>query len=141
MKLKYKILAITLLVLSLSSCSSALFARESYTITKAQIGSLSANLATLKDLTVQLRLKLNNYKQGLLTTSQELKQSEAKLELAESESNIFILRLSNQQNLLTEQSKSLTTAKKSLKQLRRRDKAKDILFMILIGAAVANGMR
>jgi hypothetical protein len=47
--------------------------------------------------------------------------------------------LGNQQKMLTEQSKSLTSAKRSLKQLRRRDKAKTILFTIIVGAALIAG--
>jgi chromosome segregation ATPase len=131
--------SLILLVLSLLFCSSLAFARESYTITGAQVASLSQNLMILKDLTLKLRQNLDSYKQELQATAQELKQSEAKLELAEKESNIFILNLTNQQTMLTEQSKSLKSAKVSLKRLRRKDKAKNILFMILIGAAVVAG--
>jgi len=131
---KLLIISVFLWVLS----ASPLFARESYTITGAQISSLSANLTTLKELTQTLRLKLDSYKQALQATAQELKVSEAKLEKAESESNTFILRLSNQQTMLTEQSKSLNNAKTSLKRLRRKDKAKNILFMMILGAVIAN---
>lgn len=131
-----KILIISVFLWVLSA--SPLFARESYTITGAQISSLSANLTTLKELTISLRLKLDSYKQALQATAQELKVSEAKLEKAESESNTFILRLSNQQTMLTEQSKSLSNAKASLKRLRRKDKAKNILFMLILGAVIAN---
>jgi len=131
-----KILIISVFLWVLSA--SPLFARESYTITGAQISSLSANLTTLKELTISLRLKLDSYKQALQATAQELKVSEAKLEKAESESNTFILRLSNQQTMLTEQSKSLSNAKTSLKRLRRKDKAKNILFMLILGAVIAN---
>ena len=132
MKLKYRILII--LALSWVLSASPLFARESYTITGAQISSLSANLTTLKDLTIKLRLKLDSYKQALQATAQELQVSQLRLEKAENESNTFILRLSNQQTMLTEQSKSLCNAKTSLKRLRRKDKAKNILFAIIIGA-------
>ena len=132
MKLKYRILII--LALSWVLSASPLFARESYTITGAQISSLSANLTTLKDLTIKLRLKLDSYKQALQATAQELQVSQLRLEKAENESNTFILRLSNQQTMLTEQSKSLSNAKTSLKRLRRKDKAKNILFAIIIGA-------
>lgn len=132
MKLKYRILII--LALSWVLSASPLFARESYTITGAQISSLSANLTTLKDLTIKLRLKLDSYKQALQATAQELQVSQLRLEKAENESNTFILRLSNQQTMLTEQSKSLSNAKTSLRRLRRKDKAKNILFAIIIGA-------
>ena len=132
MKLKYRILII--LALSWVLSASPLFARESYTITGAQISSLSANLTTLKDLTIKLRLKLDSYKQALQATAQELQVSQLRLEKAENESNTFILRLSNQQTMLTEQSKSLSNAKTSSKRLRRKDKAKNILFAIIIGA-------
>ena len=131
---KLLIISVFLWVLS----ASPLFARESYTITGEQISSLSANLTTLKELTQTLRLKLDSYKQALQATAQELKVSEAKLEKAESESNTFILRLSNQQTMLTEQSKSLSNAKTLLKRLRRKDKAKNILFMLILGAVIAN---
>ena len=131
---KLLIISVFLWVLS----ASPLFARESYTITGEQISSLSANLTTLKELTQTLRLKLDSYKQALQATAQELKVSEAKLEKAESESNTFILRLSNQQTMLTEQSKSLSNAKASLKRLKRKDKAKNILFMLILGAVIAN---
>jgi hypothetical protein len=45
--------------------------------------------------------------------------------------------LGNQQKMLTEQSQSLTIAKKSLKRLRRKDKAKDFLFVLVIGGLIA----
>jgi len=131
-----KILIISVFLWVLSA--SPLFARESYTITGAQISSLSANLTTLKELTISLRLKLDSYKQALQATAQELQVSQLRLEKAESESNTFILRLSNQQTMLTEQSKSLSNAKASLKRLRRKDKAKNILFMLILGAVIAN---
>ena len=131
-----KLLIISVLLLVLSA--SPLFARESYTITGAQIAKLSENLTTLKELTQTLRLKLDSYKQALQATAQELQVSQLRLEKAESESNTFILRLSNQQTMLTEQSKSLSNAKTSLKRLRRKDKAKNILFMLILGAVVAN---
>ncbi len=131
-----KILIISVFLLVLSA--SPLFARESYTITGEQISSLSANLTTLKELTQNLRLKLDSYKQALQATAQELQVSQLRLEKAENESNTFILRLSNQQTMLTEQSKSLNNAKTSLKRLRRKDKAKNILFMLILGAVIAN---
>lgn len=131
---KLLIISVFLWVLS----ASPLFARESYTITGEQISSLSANLTTLKELTQTLRLKLDSYKQALQATAQELQVSQLRLEKAESESNTFILRLSNQQMMLTEQSKSLSNAKASLKRLRRKDKAKNILFMLILGAVIAN---
>jgi len=131
-----KLLIISVLLLVLSA--SPLFARESYTITGAQIAKLSENLTTLKELTQTLRLKLDSYKQALQATAQELQVSQLRLEKAESESNTFILKLSNQQAMLTEQSKSLSNAKTSLKRLRRKDKAKNILFMLILGAVVAN---
>lgn len=124
------------LLLSALCCSSPLFARESYTITEAQVESLSANLTTLNSLTTSLRAKLDNYKQELQATAQELKQSELRLVKAENESNTFILTLKKQEATLIEQSKSLQTAKKSLKRLRRKDKAKNILFgLIIVGLA------
>lgn len=131
---KFLIISVFLWVLS----ASPLFARESYTITGEQISSLSANLTTLKELTISLRLKLDSYKQALQATAQELQASQLRLEKAESESNTFILRLSNQQTMLTEQSKSLNSAKASLKRLRRKDKAKNILFVLILGAVIAN---
>ena len=131
---KLLIISVFLWVLS----ASPLFARELYTITGEQISSLSANLTTLKELTQNLRLKLDSYKQALQATAQELQVSQLRLEKAENESNTFILRLSNQQTMLTEQSKSLNNAKTSLKRLRRKDKAKNILFMLILGAVIAN---
>lgn len=138
MKLKFQIQICILLLSLLLLPSLRSFAEESYTITGAQIASLSQNLTTLKGLTLSLRQQLWNSNQELQAIAQELKASEAKLERAEDESNTFILKLVNQQNKLTEQSKSLTTAKKSLKRLRRRDKAKNILFMLIIGGLVAS---
>lgn len=138
MKLKFQIQICILLLSLLLLPSLRSFAGESYTITGAQIASLSQNLTTLKGLTLSLRQQLWNSNQELQAIAQELKASEAKLERAEDESNTFILKLVNQQNKLTEQSKSLTTAKKSLKRLRRRDKAKNILFMLIIGGLVAS---
>ena len=136
MKLKSARIALTLLALSLWLCLSPAFARESYTITVAQMERLSENLATLNSLIVSLRAKLDNYKQELQATAQELKQSEARLVKAETESNTFILTLKKQEMTLTEQSKSLQSAKASLKRLRRKDKAKNILFgLIIVGLA------
>lgn len=137
MQLRSTLVIVTFLLLLPFMSSSSLFAQESYTITKAQIGSLSANLTTLKDLITNLRLNLDSYKQELQVTALELQQSEGKLELAENESNIFILKLQNQQNLLTEQSKSLANAKTSLKRLRRKNRAKDVLFALIIGGLIA----
>jgi septal ring factor EnvC (AmiA/AmiB activator) len=131
--------SLILLVLSLLFCSSLAFARESYTITGAQVASLSQNLTTLKSLTQELRQKLGSYDMRLQATALELEQSQTELETAKDECKTFILRLNNQQTMLTEQSKSLKSAKVSLKRLRRKDKAKNILFMILIGAAVVAG--
>ena len=91
---------------------------------------MSENLATLNSLIVSLRAKLDSYKQELQATAQELKQSEARLVKAENESNTFILTLKKQEATLTEQSKSLQSAKASLKRLRRKDKAKDILIYV-----------
>lgn len=132
MKLKSARIALTLLVLSLWLCLSPAFARESYTITVAQVERLSENLATLNSLIVSLRAKLDNYKRELQATAQELKQSEARLVKAETESNTFMLTLKKQEMTLTEQSKSLQSAKASLKRLRRKDKAKNILFGLII---------
>jgi chromosome segregation ATPase len=135
-KLKSARIALTLLVLSLWLCLSPAFARESYTITVAQVERLSENLATLKELVLSLRAKLDNYKQELQATAQELQLSESRLVKAENESNTFILTLKKQEMTLIEQSKSLQSAKVSLKQLRRRNKAKDILFtLIIVGLA------
>ena len=125
------------LVLSLLLCSSSLFARESYTITVAQVDSLSKNLQELKDLITLLRQNLDNYKQTLQATEKELQVSQSNLVKAENESNVFILKLDNQLTMLTEQSDLLKSAKRSLKRLRRKDKAKNVLFGILIGAAIA----
>jgi hypothetical protein len=47
--------------------------------------------------------------------------------------------LDNQQKRLAEQSKSLQSAKTSLKRLRRKDRAKNILFVVLLGAAATIG--
>jgi len=125
------------LALSLVLCSSPLFARESYTITVAQIDNLSQNLRALKDLIQSLRQQLDSYKQTLQTTEKELQVSQLRLEKAENESNTFILRLSDQQKKLTEQSSLLKNANKSLKRLRRKDKAKNILFALIIGGLLA----
>ena len=136
MKLKSARIALICLALSLCLCLSPAFARESYTITVAQVERLSENLATLNSLIVSLRAKLDSYKRELQATAQELKQSEARLVKAENESNTFILTLKKQEATLTEQSKSLQSAKASLMRLRRRNKAKDILFgLIIVGLA------
>lgn len=132
MKSKSARIALICLALSLCLCLSPAFALESYTITVAQVERLSENLATLNSLIVSLRAKLNSYKQELQATAQELKQSEARLVKAENESNTFILTLKKQEMTLTEQSKSLQSAKASLKRLRRKDKAKNILFGLII---------
>lgn len=137
MKLKSARIALTFLVLSLWLCLSPAFALASYTITEAQVERLSENLATLNSLIVSLRAKLDNYKQELQATAQELKQSEARLVKAENESNTFILTLKKQEMTLTEQSKSLQSAKASLKRLRRKDNAKNILFGLIIVGFVA----
>lgn len=136
MKSKSARIALICLALSLWLCLSPAFARESYTITVAQVERLSENLTTLKELVLSLRAKLDSYKRELQATAQELKQSEARLIKAENESNTFILTLKKQEMTLTEQSKSLQSAKASLKRLRRRNKAKDILFgLIIVGLA------
>ena len=136
MKLKSAQITLVFLALSLWLCLSPAFARESYTITEAQITALSANLQTLNDLITNLRAKLDSYKRELQATSQELQLSESRLVKAENESNTFILTLKKQEATLTEQSKSLQNAKASLKRLRRRNKAKDILFtLIIVGLA------
>jgi uncharacterized protein (DUF3084 family) len=136
MKLRSIRIALICLLLSAFCFSSPLFARESYTITVAQVEALSTNLTTLNSLITSLRAKLDNYKQELQATAQELKQSELRLVKAENESNTFILTLKKQEATLTEQSKSLQTAKKSLKRLRRKDKAKNLLFMLIIGGLI-----
>ena len=136
MKLKSIRTLLICLLLSAFCCSSPLFARESYTITVAQVEALSENLRTLNDLITSLRAKLDNYKQELQATAQELQLSENRLVKAENESNTFILTLKKQEATLTEQSKSLQSAKKSLRRLRRKDKAKNILFgLIIVGLA------
>lgn len=137
MKLRSIRTLLIFLLLSAFCLSSPLFARESYTITVAQVEALSANLTTLNSLITSLRAKLDNYKQELQATAQELKQSELRLVKAENESNTFILTLKKQEATLTEQSKSLQSAKKSLKRLRRKDKAKNLLFMLIIGGLMA----
>ena len=137
MKLKSARIALIFLALSLWLCLSPAFAQGSYTITEAQVERLSENLATLNSLIINLRAKLDNYKQELQVTAQELQLSEARLVKAENESNTFILTLKKQEATLTEQSKSLQSAKTSLKRLKRRNKAKDILFTLIIGALVA----
>lgn len=137
MKLRSIRTLLIFLLLSAFCLSSPLFARESYTITVAQVEALSANLTTLNSLISCLRAKLDNYKQELQATAQELKQSELRLVKAENESNTFILTLKKQEATLTEQSKSLQSAKKSLKRLRRKDKAKNLLFMLIIGGLMA----
>jgi Skp family chaperone for outer membrane proteins len=135
-KLKSARIALMLLALSLWLCLSPAFARESYTITVAQVERLSENLTTLKELVLSLRAKLDSYKQELQATAQELQASQLQLVKAENESNTFILTLKKQEMTLTEQSKSLQSAKVSLKRLRRRNKAKDILFgLIIVGLA------
>jgi prefoldin subunit 5 len=123
--------------LSAFCCSSPLYARESYTITVAQVEALTKSLTTLKNLTISLCQKLESYKQGLQVTAQELAASQQELKLVKSESNTFILKLNNQQKTLLMQSESLTSAKKSLKRLRRRNRAKDILFTLIIGGLIA----
>jgi septal ring factor EnvC (AmiA/AmiB activator) len=133
MKLKSARIALVYLLLSALFCLSPVFAHRSYTITEAQITALSENLQTLNDLITSLRAKLDGYKQELQATSQELRESENKLVKAENESNTFILTLKRQEATLTEQSKSLQSAKQSLKRLRRKDKAKNLLFMLIIG--------
>ena len=133
MKLKSAQIALVCLLLSALFCLSPLFAQASYTITEAQITALSANLQTLNDLITNLRAKLDSYKQELQATAQELQLSENRLIKAENESNTFILALKKQEATLTEQSKSLQSAKQSLKRLRRKDKAKNLLFMLVIG--------
>jgi septal ring factor EnvC (AmiA/AmiB activator) len=137
MKLKSIRTPLICLLLSVLCCSSPLFARESYTITVAQVEALSANLTTLNSLVISLRAKLDSYKQELQATAQELRESENKLVKAENESNTFILTLKKQEATLTEQSQSLQTAKKSLKRLRRKDNAKNILFGLIIVGFVA----
>ena len=137
MKLRSTRIVLICLLLSALCCLSPLYARESYTITVAQVEALSENLATLNSLITSLRAKLDNYKRELQATAQELKQSEARLVKAETESNTFILTLKKQEATLTEQSKSLQSAKASLKRLRRRNKAKDILFGLIIGGLIA----
>lgn len=131
-----KKLTLVCLALSLLLCSSPLFAQESYTITVAQVDSLSQNLQELKDLITLLRLNLDSYKQTLQATEKELQVSRSNLVKAENESNTFILSLANQQKMLTEQSGLLKSAKKSLRRLRRKDKAKNVLFAIIVGALV-----
>lgn len=118
-------------------CASPVFARESFTITVAQVEALTTSLTTLKNLTVNLCRKLESYKQGLQVTAQELAASQQELKLVKGESNTFILKLNNQQKTLLMQSESLNNAKKSLKRLRRRNKAKDILFGLIIGGLIA----
>ena len=137
MKLRSARIAIVFLALSLWLGLSPVFAQGSYAITEAQITALSANLQTLNDLITNLRAKLDSYKQELQATAQELQLSESRLVKAENESNTFILTLKKQEATLTEQSKSLQSAKTSLRRLRRRNKAKDILFMLIIGGLVA----
>lgn len=137
MKLKSARIALACLLLSALFCSSPVFAQRSYTITEAQITALSENLQTLNDLITSLRAKLDSYKQELQATAQELAQSEARLVKAENESNAFILTLKKQEVTLIEQSKSLQSAKQSLKRLRRKDKAKNLLFMLIIGGLMA----
>ena len=137
MKLKSTRIALICLLLSALCFLSPLYARESYTITVAQVEALTTNLTTLNSLITSLRAKLDSYKQELQATAQELEQSELKLVKAENESNTFILTLKKQEATLTEQSKSLQSAKTSLKRLRRRNKAKDILFTLIIGGLVA----
>ena len=137
MKLKSALIALVFLAVSLVCCLSPLYAQASYTITEAQITALSANLQTLNDLITSLRAKLDSYKQELQATAQELAQSEARLVKAENESNTFILTLKKQEATLTEQSKSLKNAKVSLRRLRRKDKAKNILFgLVIVGLVI-----
>ena len=136
MKLKSTRMALICLLLSVLCCSSPLYARESYTITVAQVEALTTSLTTLKNLTINLCQKLESYKQGLQVTAQELAASQQELKLVKGESNTFILKLNNQQKTLLMQSESLNNAKKSLKRLKRRNKAKDILFgLIIVGLA------
>lgn len=137
MKLRFQTLTLTLLLSCCLCCSSGLFARESYTITVEQIESLSANLEALNSLIKSLRQRLDNYKRELQATAQALETSEARLVRAENESNTFILTLKKQEAKLTEQSGLLKNAKTSLKRLRRRDKAKNVLFVLILGAVVA----
>lgn len=137
MKLKSIHTLLICLLLSAFFCSSPLFAQESYTITEAQVEALTKSLTTLKNLTISLCQKLESYKQGLQVTAQELAASQQELKLVKSESNTFILKLNNQQKTLLMQSESLTSAKKSLKRLRRRNRAKDILFTLIIGGLIA----
>lgn len=132
MKLRSIRTVLICLLLSVFCYSSPLFARESYTITVAQVEALTKSLTTLKNLTISLCQKLESYKQGLQVTAQELAASQQELKLVKSESNTFILKLNNQQKTLLMQSESLTSAKKSLKRLRRRNRAKDILFGLII---------
>ena len=135
MKSKSALVLIMVFCLSLLS-QLPVSAEESYTITKVQIKALSENLTTLKELVLSLRAKLDSYKQELQATAQELQLSESRLVKAETESNVFILTLKKQEVTLTEQSKSLQSAKASLERLRRRNKAKDILFgLIIVGLA------
>ena len=137
MKLKSVILIAMFLLLSLYMPLSSAFAQASYTITEAQITALSTNLQTLNDLITSLRAKLDSYKQELQATAQELQLSENRLVKAENESNTFILTLKKQEATLTEQAKSLQSAKQSLKRLRRKDRAKNLLFMLIIGGLMA----
>lgn len=137
MKLKSTRIALICLLLSALCCLSPLYARESYTITVAQVESLTTSLTTLKNLTINLCQKLESYKQGLQVTAQELAASQQELKLVKGESNTFILKLNNQQKTLLMQSESLKNAKQSLKRLNRRNKAKDILFTLIIGGLIA----
>ena len=136
MKLRSTRIALVCLVLSLWLCLSPAFARESYTITKAQITTLSENLQVLNGLITSLRTKLSNYKRELRVIAEELAASQKQLVKAENESNTFMLTLKKQETTLTEQLKSLQNAKTSLKRLKRRNKAKDILFALIIGGLI-----
>jgi len=133
-----KSIIIIFLVLSFSLLQSPSFASGSYTITVEQIDSLSQNLTALKELIVNLRQKLETYKQDLLVTEKDLQVSQLKLEKAENESNTFILKLTDHQRKLKEQSELLNNAKTSLKRLRRKDKAKNVLFGIIIAVLAWN---
>jgi len=135
MKCKKQLIAL-LLLFSLS-LSLSLFAQESYTITVAQLESLSQNLEALNSLIKSLRQRLDSYKRELQATAQELQESELRLVKAENESNTFILTLKKQETRLKEQAGLLKNAKTSLKRLRRRDRTKNILFALIIGGIVA----
>lgn len=134
--MKSKSALILIICLSLSFCASASFGQESYTITKVQIKALSENLTTLKELVLSLRQKLDNYKNQLHLTAQELQASQLQLLKAETESNTFILTLKKQEMRLQEQSSSLINVNKSLKKLRQKEKIKNIFFTAIVGYLV-----